>query len=64
MGDLNNTCDRCGKTEEGIGWFARGYRKMTMRREQRDPGNLCGKCAGSETGFRIGSEIAKAESPG
>lgn len=53
----NNTCSQCGKTEDGIGWFANAYRKMIMRREGRDPGNLCGNCAGSETGKRIASEL-------
>jgi hypothetical protein len=59
ISDLNDTCDRCEKTEPGIGWFARGYRKMTIRRESRDPGNLCGKCAGSDTGKKIAAEILR-----
>jgi hypothetical protein len=55
----NNTCDRCGKTEPGIGWLALGYRKMTMRREDRDPGNLCGERAGSDTGKKIAADILR-----
>jgi hypothetical protein len=53
MTKYNDTCSRCDKTEEGIGWFAAAYRKMTKRLHGFDPGNLCGKCAGSETGKRI-----------
>jgi hypothetical protein len=42
----NNTCDRCGKTEPGIGWFAKRYRSAAMNKwNLPDPGNLCGSCA-------------------
>jgi hypothetical protein len=54
----NNTCDRCGKTEEGVGWFAAAYRKVELRKGRPDPGNLCGSCAGSDTGKRIGNDAA------
>jgi hypothetical protein len=53
---LNNTCDRCGKTDDGIGWFAAAYRKKELRNGRNDPGNLCGSCAGSDTGHRIAVE--------
>jgi hypothetical protein len=56
--ELNDTCDRCGKTDEGIGWIARGYRLMRLKRGHPDPGNLCGACAGSETGKEIGARLA------
>lgn len=55
---LNNTCDRCGKTEEGVGHIARGYRLMRLKRGHADPGNVCGACAGSEIGKEIGARIA------
>lgn len=53
----NNTCDRCGKTEDGIDWFGRVYRIVEMRKGRLDPGNLCGSCAGSDTGKRIAGEL-------
>lgn len=49
----NNTCTRCDKTEDGIGWFADLYRKAMKRKGLPDPGNLCGACAGSTTGKAI-----------
>lgn len=55
----NNTCDCCGKTEEGIGWFAKAFRKTETRKGRPDPGNLCGSCAGHITGDRIGDDILK-----
>lgn len=57
MTTLNNTCSRCGKTEEGIAWFAKAYRKMTLRRHGFDPGHLCGTCAGAESGARIAAAM-------
>lgn len=53
----NNTCDRCGKTEKGIGWFASAYRRKELHNDRPDPGNLCGACAGSDTGKRIAQEV-------
>jgi hypothetical protein len=59
--EYNNTCDRCGKTEAGIGWFARAYRLSRIRKGEPDPGNVCGACAGGETGKEIGSRIIEKE---
>jgi hypothetical protein len=59
--EYNNTCDRCGKTEAGIGWFARAYRLSRIRKGKPDPGNVCGACAGGETGKEIGSRIIEKE---
>jgi hypothetical protein len=53
----NDTCDRCGKTELGIDWFAKAYRKVRLRQGKPDPGHVRGKCAGSETGKEIGKAI-------
>lgn len=58
----NNTCDGCGKTDEGIGWFAKAYRLNELRRGRPDPGNLCGSCAGSQSGVRIADEIIAKDS--
>lgn len=58
----NNTCDRCGKNEEGIGWFAKAFKKARTRKGKPDPGNLCGSCAGRITGSEIGSNINQSES--
>jgi hypothetical protein len=52
-----NTCDQCGKTTEGIGWFARAFRIKELRKGRPDPGNLCGDCAGHVDGTRIGKEV-------
>lgn len=61
---MNDTCDRCGKTDEGIAWFAAAFRKAELRHGRPDPGNLCGSCAGSVTGNRIADEIiAKQATP-
>ena len=62
MADASNTCDKCGKTEERIGWFAKAFRKTRLRKGEADPGNLCGSCAGSITGKEIGAKIAKERS--
>lgn len=53
---MNNTCDRCNATDIGIDWFAKAYRAKELKHGRADPGNLCGKCAGSDTGKRIGDE--------
>jgi hypothetical protein len=58
---MNDTCDRCGKTKEGIGWFATVYRKHELRHGRSDPGNLCGSCAGSDNGKRIADEMLSDE---
>jgi hypothetical protein len=58
MNDPNNTCDKCGKTEEGVDWFAKAFRRMQLKRGNPDPGHLCGSCAGSVTGKEIGRKIA------
>lgn len=60
---MNDTCGRCGKTEEGIGWFAAAYRKKELKSSRPDPGNLCGSCAGSENGKRIAAEVLAADEP-
>jgi hypothetical protein len=60
---MNNTCARCGKTGEHIGWFADLYRKKEIRNNRPDPGNLCGACAGSDTGRRIAAEINSKDKP-
>lgn len=45
MAEDNDTCDRCGKTEAGIAWFAKRYRLVAMEKwKLPDPGNLCGSC--------------------
>jgi hypothetical protein len=55
---MSDTCDKCGKTEPGVGWIAKGFRKMELRHGRPDPGNLCGACAGSLTGKRLGEKWA------
>ena len=55
----NDTCDRCGHTELGIGWFAAAYRRKELKAGRPDPGNLCGDCAGSVDGPRIADEVLK-----
>lgn len=57
----NDTCDNCGKNEEGIGWFARAFRKNELRHGRPDPGNICGSCAGSISGPRIAQEVLAKE---
>jgi hypothetical protein len=58
----NDTCDKCGKTEPGIGWFAKAFRRAELRHGRPDPGNLCGSCGGSIHGKRLGAElIAKGD---
>lgn len=56
-----DTCDRCGKSEPGIGWIASGYRKIMLRKGLPDPGNLCGSCAGRDTGKRIAETVSKQD---
>lgn len=58
MATENDTCVRCSKTQGGIGWFANAYRRSQLRKGNPDPGNLCGACAGSDTGKEIGRRIA------
>jgi len=58
-GTENNTCDTCGKTDMGIGWFGKAYRRNELKRGRPDPGNLCGSCAGSHTGKRVAAERVK-----
>lgn len=53
----NNTCDKCGAVDEGIGFLARAFRLVEIRNGRSDPGNLCGSCAGGITGNRIADEI-------
>lgn len=55
---MNDTCDKCGKTEPGVDWIGKAFRKMELRHNRPDPGHLCGSCAGSVTGKRIGQKIA------
>lgn len=57
---MRNTCDRCGKTEDGIDWFAEAYRKYEAKHGRPNPGNLCGACAGSDTGKRIAKETTES----
>ncbi|MBP1297088.1 MULTISPECIES: hypothetical protein [Bradyrhizobium] len=54
----SDTCDACGKTEEGVAWFAAAFRKVRLKKDKPDPGNLCGGCAGSITGKEIGAEVS------
>lgn len=56
----NDTCDRCGKTEPGVGWFAKRYRWAAMNKwNLPDPGNLCGSCgAKNDTEHRRKSDAA------
>lgn len=56
---MNDTCDRCGKTEDGIDSFGAANRRKELRNGRPDPGNLCGSCAGSDTGKRIARELAE-----
>jgi len=53
---MNDTCDRCGKTDEGISWFGPAYRKNELKHGRPDPGTLCGDCAGHDTGIRLAAE--------
>lgn len=57
----NDTCDRCGKVDLGIGWFGPAYRANEIRHGRTDPGNLCGACAGKITGRRIAADLAEKE---
>lgn len=52
-------CAECGAPD--IGWFSVLYRKKERRNNRPDPGNLCGKCAGSRDGKRISEEILSEE---
>jgi hypothetical protein len=55
----DNTCSRCAKTEDGIGWWAEAYRRREISKGRADPGNLCGSCSGSEDGTRFGVALAE-----
>lgn len=57
MSKQNDKCDRCGKTEKELGWFAAVFRKNELRKGRADPGNLCGACAGENAGKRIAAEL-------
>jgi hypothetical protein len=59
---MTDKCDQCGKTDEGIGWFGAAYRRKELKNGRADPGNLCGACAGSVDGKRIGAEAARTVS--
>jgi hypothetical protein len=55
-----DTCTRCGTTADGIGAFAAAYRAKELQAGRGDPGHLCGECAGSRDGRRLGVEILAA----
>lgn len=57
---LGDTCSRCGKSEEGVAFFASAYRKNEMRHGRPDPGNLCGSCAGSDAGKRVAGNVLES----
>lgn len=56
--DIDVLCDGCGNPVTS--WFTAAYRKKELRNDRADPGNLCGNCAGSRDGQRIGAEIVAA----
>ena len=52
-----DTCDKCGKTQAGVAWFAAAFSKYRLRKGHPDPGNLCRWCAGAITGKEIGESV-------
>jgi hypothetical protein len=55
-----DTCSRCGKSADGIGAFAAAYRAKELQAGRGDPGHLCGECAGSRDGRRLGMQVLAA----
>ncbi|WP_316207425.1 hypothetical protein [Bradyrhizobium sp. SZCCHNR3118] len=54
---MSDVCDGCGKEEAGISWFAEAFRRLRAKKDQPDPGNLCGGCAGSLSGREIADRL-------
>lgn len=46
-------CDKCGRSSEDIEQFSDIYRQYEVKHGRRNPGNLCGQCAGDETAARL-----------
>lgn len=53
---VNPRCDKCGKSGPDVEQFADIYRQYEIKHGRRNPGNLCGKCAGHETSLRLYQE--------
>lgn len=53
----NRACRSCGKDEPGVEFFGKLYRAKELKAGREDPGILCGECAGSRDGTRIGEEL-------
>lgn len=58
----DDTCRRCGTSDEGVQWWGDKFRKHELRQGRADPGVLCGTCSALHQEARFAAEFALTNS--